>query len=92
VRISVRQSDEGGRFFRDVAEYQIVGINEAQPADGVIWLTLSEVTELMPKGIFDNEARSAFPLCLIYIEGEARENSQPPLRSLSLESVALPSK
>jgi oxidase EvaA len=64
VKISARQSDEGGRFFRDVAEYQIVDIGEAKPADGIIWLTLSEVTELMPKGIFNNEARSVLSLLL----------------------------
>jgi oxidase EvaA len=64
VKVSVRQSDEGGRFFRDVAEYRIVDIGEAQPADGIVWLTLSEITELMPKTIFNNEARSALSLLL----------------------------
>ncbi|MEO9061071.1 MAG: NDP-hexose 2,3-dehydratase family protein [Nitrosospira sp.] len=64
VKISVRQSDEGGRFFRDVAQYQIIDRGEAQPADGILWLTLSEIMELMPKGIFNNEARSALSLLL----------------------------
>ena len=64
VKVSVRQSDEGGRFFQDVAEYQIVDVGEARPLDGIVWLTLSEVSELMPKGIFNNEARSALSLVL----------------------------
>ena len=64
VKISVRQSDEGGRFFRDVAEYQIIDIGEAQPAKGIIWLTLSEVMILLPRGVFNNEARSALSLLL----------------------------
>lgn len=64
VQISVRQSDEGGRFFRDVAEYRIIDIGEARPADGIIWLTLAEVTKLLPQGIFNNEARSVLSLLL----------------------------
>ncbi|KIO49201.1 NDP-hexose 2,3-dehydratase family protein [Nitrosospira sp. NpAV] len=64
VKISVRQSDEGGRFFRDIAEYRIIDTGEAQPTNGIIWLTLAEVTELLPQGIFNNEARSAISLLL----------------------------
>ena len=64
VKISVRQSDEGGRFFRDVAEYQIIDVGEAQPAKGIIWLALSEIMALLPRGVFNNEARSALSLLL----------------------------
>jgi oxidase EvaA len=64
VQISVRQSDEGGRFFQDISEYRIIDIGEARSAGGIIWLTLSEVTELLPQGIFNNEARSVLSLLL----------------------------
>lgn len=64
VQISVRQSDEGGRFFRDISEYRIIDVGEARPVDGIIWLTLGEVTELLPQGIFNNETRSALSLLL----------------------------
>lgn len=64
VKITVRQSDEGGRFFRDIAEYRISDIGEARPAKGIIWLTLSEVKDLLPRGVFNNEARSTLSLLL----------------------------
>lgn len=64
VRLSVRQSDEGGRFFRDIAEYRVIDIGEVQPKDGLIQLTLSEIACLLPQGIFNNEARSAISLLL----------------------------
>ena len=64
IRLSVRQSDEGGRFFRDVAEYRIIDIGTVQPEHGLIYLTLSEIACLLPRGIFNNEARSAISLLL----------------------------
>jgi oxidase EvaA len=64
VRLSVRQSDEGGRFFRDIAEYRVIDVGEVQPKDGLIQLTLSEMACLLPQGIFNNEARSAISLLL----------------------------
>jgi oxidase EvaA len=64
VRLSVRQSDEGGRFFRDITEYRIIDVGEVQPEDGLIQLTLSEMAYLLPQGIFNNEARSAISLLL----------------------------
>lgn len=64
IKLSVLQADEGGRFFRDVAEYQIIDIGEAQPAKGIIWLTLSEVMDLLPRGVFNNEARSALSILM----------------------------
>jgi oxidase EvaA len=60
----VRQSDEGSRFFRDIAEYRIIDIGESQPEDGLIQLTLSEIACLLPRGIFNNEAGSAISLLL----------------------------
>jgi oxidase EvaA len=64
VRLSVRQSDEGGRFFRDIAEYRIIDIGESHPEEGLIQLTLSEIACLLRRGIFNNEARSAISLLL----------------------------
>jgi oxidase EvaA len=64
VRLSVCQSDEGGRFFRDIAEYRIIDVGKVQSEDGVIQLTLSEMACLLPQGIFNNEARSAISLLL----------------------------
>ena len=60
----MRQSDEGGRFFQDVAEYRIIDIGTVQPEADLIQLTLSEMAYLLPKGIFNNEARSAISLLL----------------------------
>ena len=64
VRLTVRQSNEGGRFFRDIANYRILDIGEARPKDGVMWLTLSEIHALLPRGFFNIEARSALSLLL----------------------------
>lgn len=36
------ESDEGGRFFRDVSRYRVVAVAAAGPADGA-WLRLSEL-------------------------------------------------
>jgi oxidase EvaA len=59
ARLAVRQSNEGGRFFRDIANYSILDIGKARPQDGVMWLTLAEVHALLPRGFFNIEARSA---------------------------------
>jgi oxidase EvaA len=64
VRLTVRQSNEGGRFFRDVANYRVFDVGEARPDDNVIWLTLAEVHALLPRGFFNIEARSAISLLL----------------------------
>jgi oxidase EvaA len=64
ILLSVRQSDEGGRFFQDIAQYRIIDIGEIQPENGLIQLTLSEIACLLPQGIFNNEARSAISLLL----------------------------
>lgn len=53
----MRQSDEGGRFFRDIAEYRIIDTGKVQPGAGTIQFTLSEMACLLPQGIFNNEAR-----------------------------------
>lgn len=64
VRLQVRQSDEGGRFYQDVACYRIVDVGETRPEGALIWLTLAEIKALLPLGLFNNEARSALSLLL----------------------------
>ena len=64
VRLTARQSNEGGRFFRDIAKYSIVDIGEARSEKGVMWFTLAEVHALAGRGVLNNEARSALSLLL----------------------------
>lgn len=64
VRLSVRQSNEGGRFFQDVTNYRILDIGEVRPAHDVAWLSLAEVQALLPRGWFNNEARSTLSMLL----------------------------
>lgn len=68
--VSVKQSDEGGRFFRDVTEYKIVLLpnKSAAPASNGIWLTLGEIRQLVKKGsYFTNESRSTLSLLLKWL-------------------------
>lgn len=64
IRARVRQSDEGGRFYRTVVDYRIVEITEIAGDEKFLWLRLSEVQEAMRTGIFNNEARSALSVVL----------------------------
>jgi len=64
--LSVNQSDEGGRFYHDVTKYSIHDIGEIDRSLDLIWLTLSEIQMLLPEGYFNNEARSALSLILVY--------------------------
>lgn len=70
VLLSVRQSDEGGRFFRDVSTYGIVMVTSYHSkitANGY-WLTLGEICKLIiEKSIFTNESRSALSLLLKWV-------------------------
>ncbi len=65
------QSEEGGRFFRDLNEYSIVEIpedrNVAVPGE-FQWATLCQIKSLLRQpGIFTNEARSVISLMLSYL-------------------------
>jgi oxidase EvaA len=64
VRLEVRQSDEGGRFYRDIASYRVLDLDVAEQEPGMLWLTLAEVHAMMPRAVFNNEARSATSLLL----------------------------
>ena len=67
VRLSVKQSDEGGRFYRCVSTYCILDTGQVSGEDEYLWLTLSEIHSLLPLGVFNNESRSALSLLLCYL-------------------------
>ena len=61
----VRQSDEGGRFYRDVTEYRIIRRPDPGNETDAVALTLGELQELLlDGGWLTNEARSALSLLL----------------------------
>lgn len=63
VMREVRQSDEGGRFWRDITVYRVVAIADPGPLpDGFVALTPREIGLLAPRGVFTNEARSTISL------------------------------
>ncbi len=64
IRARVRQSDEGGRFYRTTVDYRIVETATITEDEQFLWLRLSEVQEAMHAGIFNNEARSALSVVL----------------------------
>ncbi|MFA6081568.1 MAG: NDP-hexose 2,3-dehydratase family protein [Patescibacteria group bacterium] len=65
---SVMQSDEGGRFYQDIARYQVVDIGEADLTLPGYWLNLAQIQYLLLKnGRFTNEARSAISLLLYWL-------------------------
>lgn len=66
IRSSVFQSDEGGRFFRDVTMYQVIDIGQIKAAENNgYWLSLGEIAYLLQEGgYFTNEARSVLSLLL----------------------------
>ncbi|MCB0320510.1 MAG: NDP-hexose 2,3-dehydratase family protein, partial [Bdellovibrionales bacterium] len=65
---SVRQSDEGGRFFQSEATYQIALLSENLPKSNHspgYWITLKQAEQLSASsGYFTNEARSLLSLLL----------------------------
>jgi dTDP-4-dehydro-6-deoxy-alpha-D-glucopyranose 2,3-dehydratase len=64
VLAECRQSDEGGRFYRDISLYRLIDIGDVTPdsAHGR-WLNLAEIGLLLGEGgWFTNEARSALSL------------------------------
>jgi oxidase EvaA len=68
VVMSCRQSDEGGRFFRDVTVYRIVDLGGAEPDPDKIWLSVSEIRALLSRGgYFTNEARTLISLLMRYL-------------------------
>ena len=68
VVASVAQSDEGGRFFQDVAHYRLVLIERSDAEPGLTWLTLGELQPLLAEGGWlTNEVRSALSLLLYWI-------------------------
>lgn len=65
---SCRQSDEGGRFFHDVTNYQLWDFGDTNPDETLNWLTLSEIAVLLKEGgVFTNEARTLLSMVLRYL-------------------------
>lgn len=64
-----RQSEEGGRFYRDTNLYQIVDMGERREAGAAeYWLTLGDLRQLLDEpGWLTNEARSALSLLLPWL-------------------------
>jgi oxidase EvaA len=60
------QSEEGGRFMKEINEYRLIDIGiVTNKAINDCWLTLGEIEALLKKsGIFTNEARSAISIIL----------------------------
>ena len=61
-----RQSEEGGRFYRDTNRYRIIDTGDAvDPGRRAYWVTLGDIRQLLDEpGWLTNEARSALSLLL----------------------------
>ncbi|MBY0401475.1 NDP-hexose 2,3-dehydratase family protein [Myxococcota bacterium] len=65
--LSVRQSDEGGRFMQSIIDYAIhvVDASPALPSEGGVWVDLAELEALCRiSGVVTNEGRSAVSVLL----------------------------
>ena len=69
VVLECKQSEEGGRFFRDVNNFRIIDVEETfEPPEGWHWLTLAQIRRLLDEsGWLTNEARSALALLLKWL-------------------------
>lgn len=68
-RSQCRQSEEGGRFLKDVNYFEIIDVgNVYNVSDGYYWLNLRQIKKLLNEpGWFTNEARSAISLLLVWL-------------------------
>lgn len=70
VVMKCRQSDEGGRFFRDITTYRIIDMGRCDPDPDKVWLSLSEIRALLDRGgFFTNEARTLISLLMRHLVG-----------------------
>ncbi len=71
LRHRCRQSEEGGRFYQDENDYEIVVIDPSvtlPESETYRWLTLAQVRELMKiPGVFSIEFRGVLALLLAYL-------------------------
>ena len=68
VIAACRQSDEGGRFFRNVTLYRVIDLGDRSPDPGKVWLSLAEIRALLDRGgNFTNEARTLISLLMRYL-------------------------
>ena len=70
--VKFSQSDEGGRFYHSIVEYQLKEILVNDPLmlnnSKYCWMTLKQIKELLKvKGMFNNEFRSVLSLILKFI-------------------------
>lgn len=63
---AVRQSDEGGRFYRCLTDYEIIQVSQTSaPGDETRWLTLGELQELcLQTGYVSHETRMLISVVL----------------------------
>ena len=70
ILAQIDQSDEGGRFYRNITQYTIArwqGALDDIKAPHRIWMTLGEISNMsMHKGMLTNELRTAISLLLSY--------------------------
>lgn len=66
IIVQCRQSEEGGRFFKDINLFRIVDTGDVFPApEGYFWLSLYQIKQLLAEaGWFTNELRSVLSLLL----------------------------
>ena len=68
VMISVKQSDEGGRFYQDVTRYRIIDVGKADLRLNGYWFNLAQIQFLLlENGWFTNESRSVLSLLLYWL-------------------------
>lgn len=68
VVMTCRQSDEGGRFFRDITLYRIVDHGHREPDCDKVWLTVAEIRALLDRGgFFTNEARTLISVLMRHL-------------------------
>lgn len=71
VLCGIRNSDEGGRFFRCRMRYRVCLLDPGEPIDpgeNLAWMTLGQIGRLVRRpGVFSNEARSLISMLLAFL-------------------------
>jgi oxidase EvaA len=68
---AIRNSDEGGRFFRCQTRYRVGLLDpgeSVEPGGSLTWMTLGQIERLIRRpGVFTNEARTLISMLLAYL-------------------------